>query len=175
MDQPTRPPDSDTTPAGAADVDRSGQVLGDYQILRRLGQGGMGDVYLAEQLSLRRNVALKILRPEVAGVDASLQRFKAEAAAVARATHANIVQIYNIGQADNLNFMALEYVEGHSLRDLVDRNRRISLATGLKIMAQIAAALQRAGELNIIHRDIKPENILVSRTGEVKVTDFKWR
>jgi predicted Ser/Thr protein kinase len=172
MDQPTRPPENDTAPTGAGDVDRSGQVVGDYQVLRKLGAGGMGDVYLAEQLSLRRKVALKILRPELAGVDASLKRFKAEAEAVARATHANIVQIYNIGRTGNLNYMALEYVEGHSLRDLVDRNRRISVATGLKIMAQVAAALQRAGELNIIHRDIKPENILVGRTGEVKVADF---
>ena len=172
MDQPTRPPENDTAPTGAGDVDRSGQVVGDYQVLRKLGAGGMGDVYLAEQLSLRRKVALKILRPELAGVDASLKRFKAEAEAVARATHANIVQIYNIGRTGNLNYMALEYVEGHSLRDLVDRNRRLSVATGLKIMAQVAAALQRAGELNIIHRDIKPENILVGRTGEVKVADF---
>lgn len=158
-----------------ADVDISGSVVDDYKVLRRLGQGGMGQVYLAQQLSLRRQVALKILRSDLTDNPTtanSLARFKAEAEAVARATHANIVQIYNIGQADRINYMALEYVEGRNLREYVEKKKPISVATGLKIMVQVAAALQRAGELNIVHRDIKPENILISRTGEVKVADF---
>jgi serine/threonine-protein kinase len=155
-----------------AEADLSGQVLDDFRLLRRLGQGGMGQVYLAEQLSLRRQVAVKLLKPELAVNATSLARFRAEAEAVARATHANIVQIYTISQAGGFNYMALEYVEGRNLREFVEKKKPVTVASGLKIMAQVAAALQRAGELNIVHRDIKPENILLSRKGEVKVADF---
>ena len=93
---------------------------------------------------LRRQVALKILSAELSASDTSLRRFKTEAELVARATHANIVQIYAVGQVGNVNFMALEYVEGRNLRDFVEKRKPIDLATGLKIMAQVAAALQRA-------------------------------
>jgi serine/threonine-protein kinase len=176
MEEPVPPADTHATPqshtGAGTHADMSGQVLGDYRILRRLGEGGMGQVYLAEQISLRRQVALKVLKPELADNETSSRRFKAEAEAVARATHANIVQIYNIGATGGVNYMALEYVEGRNLRDLVEKKKPISAEAGLKIMAQVAAALQRAGELSIIHRDIKPENILISRSGEVKVADF---
>jgi serine/threonine-protein kinase len=155
-----------------ADADLTGRVLADYQILRRLGQGGMGQVYLAEQISLKRKVALKLLRPELAANPTALQRFKAEAEAVARATHANIVQVYMIGEVSGLHYMALEYVEGRNLRDYVARKGPPEVLLGLSIMRQVAAALQRAAELGIIHRDIKPENILLTRKGEVKVADF---
>ncbi len=153
-------------------ADLSGRTLGEFLLLRRIGAGGMGQVYLAEQVSLKRKVALKLLRPELADNSVSLQRFKSEAEAVARATHANIVQIYSIGEADGVRFMALEYVEGKNLREFIEKKGPPDLLVGLKIMAQIAAALQRAGELGIIHRDIKPENILLTRKGEVKVADF---
>ncbi len=179
MDKLPEAPPRATPPQAAmfgSDADLSGLVLGDFRLLRRLGQGGMGQVYLAEQLSLRRQVALKLVRPQLAETPAAaetlLKRFRAEAEVVARATHANIVQVYAIGQAGDLNYMALEYVEGANLRELVEKQKPIVFAHGLKIMAQIAAALQRAGELTIVHRDIKPENILVARNGEVKVADF---
>src|SRR5262245_21978409 len=98
---------------GAADTaDLTGRTPGDFHILRRLGEGGMGQVYLAEQISLKRKVALKLLRTDLAANAASLQRFQAEAMAVARATHANIVQVYAISEADGVHYMALEYVEG---------------------------------------------------------------
>src|SRR6476661_7878939 len=95
-----------------SEIDLTGRMLGDFHVLRRLGQGGMGQVYLAEQISLKRKVALKLLRPELAGNDISLKRFKAEAEAIARATHANIVQVYAIGDHEGLHYMALEFVEG---------------------------------------------------------------
>src|SRR5271169_1329184 len=113
MDHPSQPT-SLLGPSGKPiqpEADLTGRTLGDYLLLRRLGQGGMGQVYLAEQLSLKRKVALKLLRPELAANLTALQRFKAEAEAVARATHANIVQVYNIDQQDGVHFMALEYVE----------------------------------------------------------------
>jgi serine/threonine-protein kinase len=152
--------------------DLSGRTLGDFRIIRSLGQGGMGQVYLAEQCSLKRPVALKILRSDLAANPVSLRRFQAEAEAVARVTHANIVQVYAIGQADGLHFMALEYVEGRNLRDHLSRKGVPDLPLALSILTQVTAALQRAAESGIVHRDIKPENILLTRQGEVKVADF---
>lgn len=159
-------------PEQALAPDLSGQTLGEFFVLRRLGIGGMGQVYLAEQISLKRKVALKILRPELAADAVSLQRFKAEAENVARATHANIVQVYAIGEEKGLHFMALEYVEGKNLREYLEKKGPPETLIALGIMRQVASALQRACELGIIHRDIKPENILLTRKGEVKVADF---
>ncbi len=152
--------------------DLTGQTVGDYRIQRRLGEGGMGQVYLAEQLSLKRPVALKILKADLAEHPKALARFKTEAEAIARAVHPNIVQVYAIGEQDGLHFMALEYVDGFNLRDYLTKKGTPELALALSIMRQAAAALQCAGELGIIHRDIKPDNILMTRKGAVKVADF---
>src|SRR5215831_6216216 len=117
-------------------LDLTGRTLAGFHVLRRLGEGGMGQVYLAEQVSLKRKVALKILRADLACNPVSLQRFKAEAEAVARATHANIVQVYAIGEANGLHYMALEYVEGRNLRDYLDKKGTVELALALSIMRQ---------------------------------------
>ncbi len=176
MEKAIEPTPPGATPAhtahAASEPDLTGQALGDFHVLRRLGQGGMGQVYLAEQVSLKRKVALKLLKPELAANHISLQRFKQEAEVVARATHANIVQIYAIDEKAGHNFMALEYVEGKNLREFLEKKGPPDVLLGLRIMAQVAAALERASELGIIHRDIKPENILLTRKGEVKVADF---
>lgn len=173
MDPVTHPPSPiHETPGPSQGVDLTDRTLGDYHILRQLGQGGMGQVYLAEQISLKRKVALKLLRPETANNPVALARFQNEAEAVARITHANIVQVYQIGQVDGLVFMALEYVEGRNLREYIARKGPPDVLLGLSIMRQVAGALQRAGELGLVHRDIKPENILLTRKGEVKVADF---
>jgi serine/threonine-protein kinase len=161
---------ADTGAAAAADL--TGRTLGDFHILRRLGEGGMGQVYLAEQISLKRRVALKLLRTDLAANATALQRFRAEATAVARATHANIVQVYAIDEKDGIHYMALEYVEGRNLRQYLEKKGPPEPLLALSIIRQVAAALQRASELGIIHRDIKPENILLTRKGEVKVADF---
>src|SRR5262249_21156723 len=124
------------------------------------------------QRSLKREVALKVLKPELAANTTALKRFQSEAESLARITHANIVQVYAIGQADGLHYMALEYVRGTNLRDYLNRKGTPELPIALSVMRQVAAALQRAGELGIVHRDIKPENILLTRKGEVKVADF---
>lgn len=152
--------------------DLTGRTLGDFRVLRKLGQGGMGQVYLARQLSLKRDVALKILSRELADSPQALARFQAEAEAVARVTHANIVQVYAVGEQDGLRYMALEYVEGRNLRDHLARKGPPELPLALAVMRQVAAALLRASEGGIVHRDIKPENILVTRKAEVKVADF---
>jgi serine/threonine-protein kinase len=168
----TAPLSSASLPAQPEAVDLTGRVLGDFQVLRRLGEGGMGQVYLAEQISLKRKVALKLLKAELASNPLTLQRFKAEAEAVARATHANIVQVYAIGSDGGLHYMALEYIEGRNLRDYLSKKGAPNTTLAISLMRQVASALQRAAELGIIHRDIKPENILLTRKGEVKVADF---
>jgi eukaryotic-like serine/threonine-protein kinase len=171
LDYPT-PPAEEPVPPIPRPNDLTGRTLGDFQLVRRLGQGGMGQVYLARQLSLKRQVAVKILRTDLAANMTALQRFQAEAEAVAQITHPNIVQVYAINQADDLHYMALEYVEGRNLRDYLSRKGPPDAAIAINIMRQIAAALQRAHELGFVHRDIKPENILLTRKGEVKVADF---
>jgi eukaryotic-like serine/threonine-protein kinase len=152
--------------------DITGRTLGDFQVLRKLGQGGMGQVYLARQLSLKREIALKLLRTEMAENKTALARFQAEAEAIARISHPNIVQVYAIGEQDGLRYMALEYVEGRNLRSYLERKGAPELPVALAILRQVAAALQRANELGIVHRDIKPENILLTKKVEVKVADF---
>jgi serine/threonine-protein kinase len=164
---PPGPPGSLST-----NSDLSGQTVDDFKVLRRLGQGGMGQVYLAEQLSLRRKVALKVLKPELAANEISLQRFQAEATNVAQATHANIVQVYSVGSWQGLRYMALEYVEGLNLREYLAKKGPPAVPLALSIMRQVAAALVEAAEHSIVHRDIKPENILLTRKGQVKVADF---
>src|SRR5438477_6401140 len=174
MDPGIKTPSSVSAPTDPllGSPDWSGKNLGDFHLLRRLGQGGMGQVYLAEQISLKRKVAVKVMRHDVAINETSYQRFRAEAEAIARITHANIVQVYAFGEEAGLHYMALEYVEGRNLRDYLDRKGPPDLPLALSILRQAAAALQRASELGIVHRDIKPENILLTRRGEVKVADF---
>ena len=158
--------------APADAVDLTGKTVGDYQVLRKLGQGGMGAVYLARQVSLKREVALKFLRKDLAENAVALKRFQAEAEVMARVTHANIVQVFAVGEHDGQKYMALEYVEGRNLRDYLERKGPPDLPVAISILRQVAAALQRASEIGIVHRDIKPENILITRKVEVKVADF---
>lgn len=153
-------------------LDLTGRTLGDYQLLRRLGVGGMGQVYLARQLSLQRQVAIKLLRDDLTANPNALKRFEAEAQAVARLNHPNIVHIHQIGEHAGLRYMALEYVDGRNLREHLARKGPPDLPVCLSIMRQVALALQNAHAQGIVHRDIKPENILVTRKVEVKVTDF---
>jgi serine/threonine-protein kinase len=165
-------PTRTSPPVAVVGPDLTGRTLNDFHVLRRLGEGGMGQVYLAEQISLKRKVALKILRSEMASNPTALQRFEHEAMAVAKATHANIVQVYAIGEDQGVRYMALEYVEGRNLREFLAKKGPPDLPIALSIIRQVAAALQRASELGIVHRDIKPDNILLTRKGEVKVADF---
>jgi serine/threonine-protein kinase len=175
MDEKPAPPTTVTpVPAVPPDAgeDWTGRRLGEFQILRSLGFGGMGHVYLAEQTTLKRKVAIKMLRPELAANRTSLARFRSEAEAVAKITHANIVQIYDVREVEGVHFMALEYVEGRNLRDYLAKKGPPELPVCLHIMTQVAAALQRAHKAGFIHRDVKPENILLTRKAEAKVTDF---
>ncbi len=152
--------------------DLTGRQLGAYILIRRLGRGGMADVYLAEQSSLRRHVAMKILKPSLAKNESFVKRFHHEAQAAAALVQANIVQIYEVGTCDGLHFIAQEYVRGQNLRQFLNRHGAVESIVAVNIIRQVAAALQKAAEHNVIHRDIKPENIMLSPNGEVRVADF---
>ncbi len=154
--------------------DLSNQVLGDFQLLRRIGSGGMAEVFLAEQISLKRNVAIKVLRSEMlkGSDDILLKRFEQEAKAAAALNHKNIVQVFAIGEENGIHYIAQEYVPGMNLSEYISRKGPPSIAVSVRLMRQVGSALQAAGEAGIVHRDIKPENILMTRKGEVKVADF---
>jgi serine/threonine-protein kinase len=153
-------------------LDLTNKMLGEFRLLRRLGRGGMSDVYLAEQTSLKRNVAIKMLRPELLKENIHLKRFKQEAMAAGGLVHSNIVQVYMVGEEDGMHFIAQEYVQGQNLREYLARTGPPDLPVALLIMKQVCAALQTAADAGVVHRDIKPENIMLTRKGEVKVADF---
>ncbi|HBC63594.1 MAG TPA: hypothetical protein DC058_20575 [Planctomycetaceae bacterium] len=154
--------------------DLTDKKLGEFHLLRPLGSGGMAEVYLAEQTSLQRKVAVKVMKPSLmahSGQD-MLARFKQEAMMAAGLNHPNIVQVYTIGEEQGLHYIAQEFVQGSDLATLMRERGKLDLASVLHVMRQVAGALKASGRAGIVHRDIKPENILVTKKGEVKVADF---
>jgi serine/threonine protein kinase len=150
--------------------------IGEFLLLRRLGSGGMADVYLAEQTSLGRQVAVKVLKND-ATVGAStpevlLKRFEQEARAAGGLSHPNIVQVITTGRENDVSYIVQEYVPGLNLSQWMRKHGAPEYGIGLQWMLQITAALRAAGEAGVVHRDVKPENIMVTRTNTVKVTDF---
>jgi len=163
----------DPLPAGrAVDQDLSGRSLGGYRLARRLGSGAMADVYLAEQVSLGRQVALKVLRAETTRHPAAVERFEQEARAAASLVHGNIVQIHEVACLDGVHFLAEEYVAGPSLKAWLAARGPLDARQAVWVLAQVGSALARSAERGIVHRDIKPENLLLTTAGEVKVADF---
>ena len=149
-----------------------GQTIGNYQVIEEIGRGGMGIVYKALQISLNREVALKVL-PKQFTLDAEfLHRFRREARAAAGLNHPNIVQIYEIGQQSGINFFVMEYVEGVNLKNLIEQEAPFPLLKAIDIIWDTCNALDFAHTHGVIHRDIKPHNIMISKIGETKVFDF---
>jgi predicted Ser/Thr protein kinase len=149
-----------------------GTRLGDYQVMRKLGRGGMADVYAARHLSLGRDVALKVLRSDLARDKDYIERFRREARAAATLNHPNIVQVFDVGNVDSLHYIAQELIDGQNLREVLDRDGAISLDDSVEVLVGVASALEVASEAGITHRDIKPENIMRSSRGVIKVADF---
>src|ERR1051326_8741118 len=141
-----------------------------YRIVSKLGAGGMGEVYLAEDTKLDRKVALKLLPAQFTQDEDRVRRFMQEAKAASALNHPNIITIHEIGEANGTHFIATEFIDGQTLRDRL--RERLALLAALEIAVQVAAALTAAHEAGITHRDIKPENIMVRRDGIVKVLDF---
>ncbi len=146
--------------------------LGKYEIERKLGQGGMGAVYLATDATLKRKVALKVLPKDKAENPTLVRRFQAEAQAAAQLRHDNIVAVFDSGSADGYLYIAMEYVDGTDLHEHVSRRGIIPVKRSIELIKQAASALQHAYEHKIVHRDIKPSNLLLRRDGVLKLTDL---
>ena len=148
-----------------------GRTLGHYRIASRLGKGGMGEVYLAEDTKLGRRVALKVLPAEVAGDPERRRRFEREAQAVAALNHPNIVMVHSVEEAEGVHFITVELVEGQTLSQLIPRDG-LPLGRFFDLAVPLADAISAAHEQGITHRDLKPENVMVTGEGRVKVLDF---
>ena len=143
----------------------------DYEIVKEIGRGGMGVVYLARQMSLGRNVAVKVLRPGETTFGPIVERFKSEAKHLARLRHPNIVSIHEVGEAGGEPFFTMDFIEGESLSEIL-RAERLSPSHALSILKQVAEGVRHAHENGIIHRDLKPGNVLIDAEGQAFVTDF---
>ncbi len=149
----------------------SGTNLGRYEVRSLLGAGGMGEVYLARDKQLDRAVALKILPPDLVSNPDRMRRFVQEAKAAATLNHPHIAHIYEIGQAEDINFIAMEFIEGQTLKDMIQLDQ-IGLSKALKYLQQVAEGLDKAHTAGIVHRDLKPENIMITLEGYAKILDF---
>ncbi|MDA0283443.1 MAG: serine/threonine-protein kinase [Planctomycetota bacterium] len=187
LDQTTVPQQSPSKPGATTDTSRNSTKpgsattpskkkktvqLGDFKLLKKLGQGGMGEVYLATQVSLDRLVALKILSKEMAKKPGFVERFVREARAMARIDHPNAVKVYAADSDKGLNYVGIEYIDGQSMQDWIDQLGTLSIGDAIHVILCCADALNHAHELHLIHRDIKPDNVLVTKKGVVKVADF---
>ena len=150
-----------------------GQKINDrYEIIRSIGEGGMANVYLARDIILERNVAIKILRGDLAGDEKFVRRFQREALSASSLSHPNIVEMYDVGEDNGTYYIVMEYVEGMTLKQLIKKRGSLSLSEAIDIMLQITDGIKEAHDSYIIHRDLKPQNILIKENGEVKITDF---
>ena len=149
----------------------TGTKLGRYEILSQLGVGGMGEVYLAQDTKLDRKVALKILPTEVASKQERMTRFVREAKAAAALNHPNIAHIYEIGEEDGVHLIAMEFVDGQTLRQKIHREHA-DLRKLLRWLQQVAEGLAKAHAAGIVHRDLKPDNVMISRDGYAQILDF---
>ena len=152
-------------------------AAGRYRILKLLGEGGMGQVYLAEHVAIEKRVALKILRAELAGKGEIVTRFQQEAISASRIKHPNVLDVFDFGQLENGRFfLAMEFLEGNDLADELSKRRILGVESGIRIALQMCRALAAAHEKGVVHRDMKPENVFLQRTGDgeeiVKIVDF---
>ena len=150
-----------------------GKILGNrYRIVEKIGDGGTAFVFKGLDTILNRHVTVKVLRPEYAGDQDFVRRFRREAQAAAGLSHPNIVSVYDVGHENGVHYIVMEYVQGRSLKALIEEMGRLNIYQAAEYAANIALALSHAHKHGIIHRDVKPHNILISDDGRVKVTDF---
>lgn len=150
-----------------------GQKINDrYEIIKTIGEGGMANVYLANDTILDRKVAIKVLRGDLSNDEKFIRRFKREALSVSNLSHPNIVEVYDVGEEDGNYYIVMEYIEGKTLKQLLQKRGALTLNEVIDIMTQLTDGLAHAHETYIIHRDIKPQNIMIEDNGLVKITDF---
>ncbi len=151
---------------------QSGQIFGKCTLLRQIGKGGMGTVYLAEHLFLKRAIAIKILDRDMSNNPEEMGRFEREAIAAAKLDHENIVTIHDVDEVNGRLFIVMEYVEGEDVEHLIARKGALPTMKAAKIVREVALALAHAHERGVVHRDIKPANVLLRKDGKIKITDF---
>ena len=150
-----------------------GQKINDrYEIIKSIGEGGMANVYLANDTILDREVAVKVLRGDLSTDEKFIRRFQREALSVSNLSHPNIVEVYDVGEEDGQYYIVMEYIEGKTLKQLLNKRGALTLPEVIDIMTQLTDGLSHAHEAYIIHRDIKPQNIMIEDNGTVKITDF---
>ena len=150
-----------------------GQKINDrYEIIKTIGEGGMANVYLANDTILDRKVAIKVLRGDLSNDEKFIRRFQREALSVSNLSHPNIVEVYDVGEEDGQYYIVMEYIEGKTLKQLLKKRETLTLPEVIDIMLQLTDGLAHAHESYIIHRDIKPQNIMILDNGLVKITDF---
>lgn len=150
-----------------------GQKINDrYEIIKTIGEGGMANVYLANDEILERKVAIKVLRGDLSNDEKFIRRFKREALSVSNLSHPNIVEVYDVGEEDGNYYIVMEYIEGKTLKQLLQKRGALTLTEVIDIMSQLTDGLAHAHEAYIIHRDIKPQNIMIEDNGLIKITDF---
>jgi serine/threonine-protein kinase len=172
MANSTETSSSSSQPSAGKTSGKGMSQLGKYKLLKKLGQGGMGEVYLAEDTKLGRNAAIKVLSKQLAGKEDFVQRFYREARAMAKMNHDNAVSVYDVDQEQGFHYVAMEYVDGKSMQKWMDELGRLPIGDALHVVLRCAEALQVAHNQNMIHRDIKPDNIMLTAKGKVKVADF---
>ena len=162
-----------TVPSGAASLLELGRVLGHrYEILQLLGEGGMGTVYKARDREVDRLIALKVIRPELAQNADALHRFKQELVLARQVTHRNVIRIFDLGEADGMKFITMEFIDGRDLKSLIREKGKFAPRDAIQIVAQVCKALEVSHAEGVIHRDLKPQNIMVDEQGKVSVMDF---
>lgn len=143
-----------------------------YEIVKSIGEGGMANVYLANDKILDRKVAVKVLRGDLSSDDRFIRRFQREALSVSNLSHSNIVEVYDVGEEDGQYYIVMEYIEGKTLKQLLKKRESLTLPEVIDIMTQLTDGISHAHESYIIHRDIKPQNIMIEDDGRIKITDF---
>lgn len=150
-----------------------GQKINDrYEIVKSIGEGGMANVYLANDKILDRKVAIKVLRGDLSADEKFVRRFQREALSVSNLSHPNIVEVYDVGEEDGQYYIVMEYIEGKTLKQLLNKRESLTLTEVIDIMTQLTDGIAHAHESYIIHRDIKPQNIMIEDDGKIKITDF---
>lgn len=150
----------------------SGRRIAGYHLLVRIGSGGMGEVYRAVQIALGRQVALKILSPELTQDRSFVEKFLREARAAGRFNHPNVIHVHEVGEEDGTYYYSMEYVDGGSVQDLIAKGRRLDPLRATEILLQAARALEYAEKVGIVHCDIKPDNLMLTSTGDVRLSDL---
>src|SRR5512140_2292207 len=150
----------------------TGGTVGNYRLVEKVGEGGMGAVYKGVDLMVEREVAIKMLRPEIARQPEVVERFRAEAVALAKLNHPNIATLYSFFREGDEYFMVMEFVMGRTLESIIRDSPALAVEQAVAISSQVLDAIEHAHTYGILHRDIKPANIMLTASGQAKVTDF---